>query len=319
MAEMQKWRPKIGLALGSGVARGWAHLGVLRALERYGFKADVVAGTSIGALAGGTYLAGHAPTLEDWARALSKRRLVSYLDFRVRGGGMVSGRRLIGALEEYMGGVLVEDLPVPFIATATDLVTGHEVWLRNGSLIEAMRTSFSLPGVFEPIRVNGRWLVDGALVNPVPVSACQAMGAQMTIAVNLNADMIGKERAGDSAIPSVAGFDVLSELDKASAQGSKLGSLTRRMFRRETDKPSMFGVLISSLGIVQDRITRSRLAGEPPDVHIAPRLGHIGLFEFDRAEEIIEEGEAAVERALPDLRDALTVFGRELNDNGVKI
>jgi NTE family protein len=319
MAEMQKWRPKIGLALGSGVARGWAHLGVLRALERYGFKADVVAGTSIGALAGGTYLAGHAQALEDWARALNKRRLVSYLDFRARGGGMISGRNLIDALEEHMGGVLLEDLPVPFVATATDLVTGHEVWLSKGSLIEAMRTSFSLPGVFEPMRVNGRWMVDGALVNPVPVSACQAMGAQMTIAVNLNADIIGKERAGDSTIPSVAGFDVLSELDKGSAQGSKLSSLTRRMFRRETNKPSMFGVLISSLGIVQDRITRSRLAGEPPDVHIAPRLGHIGLFEFDRAEEVIEEGEAAVERALPDLRDALAVFGRELNDNGVRI
>ncbi len=312
-------RPKIGLALGSGVARGWAHLGVLRALERYGFKPDIVAGTSVGALVGGTYLAGYAEVLEDWARSLNKVSIISYLDFRVRSGGMFGGRGLIEAMEKHMGGVIIEDLPIPFIAISTDLVTGHEVWLRKGSLIEAMRTSFSLPGVFEPVRVNGRWLIDGALVNPVPVSACQALGAQMTVAVNLNADIIGKERASDSNIPTAAGFDLLAEMKKnqAEAPGSTLSSLTRRMFRRDTNKPSMFGVMISALNIVQDRISRSRLAGEPPDVHIAPRLGHIGLFEFDRAEEAIAEGEAAVERALPELRDAFAIFGREFADNGI--
>ena len=311
-------RPKIGLALGSGVARGWAHLGVLRALERYGFKPDVLAGTSIGAMVGGTYLAGYGQALEDWARHLSKVRIISYLDFRVRAGGMFGGRHLVQAMEEHMGGLTIENLDTPFAAVATDLVTGHEVWLRKGDLIEAMRTSFSLPGVFEPVRVEGRWLVDGALVNPVPVSVCQAMGAQMVIAVNVNADLLGKERRGDLAVPSIAGFDLLQELasGKTAAPGSKLGALTRRVFRREPSRPSLFGVMISSLGIVQDRITRSRLAGEPPDVHITPRLGHIGLFEFDRAEEIIDEGEAAVERALPDLRDALAIFGRDLGANG---
>ncbi|MFQ6017439.1 MAG: patatin-like phospholipase family protein [Kiloniellaceae bacterium] len=313
-----EWRPKIGLALGSGIARGWAHLGVLRALERYGVKPDVVAGTSIGAVVGGTYLAGHAETLEAWARGLNKVRMLSYLDFRVRSGGMIGGRHLVDGLERHMGDIRIEDLPTPFIAIATDLVTGHEVWLRKGRLVEAMRSSFSLPGIFEPVKVNGRRLVDGALVNPVPVSACQATGVQMTIAVNLNADIIGKERAADSAVPSVAGFDLLNEIDKGkgSNHSSKLGSLTRRMFRREASAPSMFGILISSLSIVQDRITRSRLAGEPPDVHIAPRLGHVGLFEFDRADEIIAEGEAAVERALPDLRAALAVFGRDLRPPG---
>ncbi len=311
-------RPKIGLALGSGVARGWAHLGVLRALQRYGFKPDVVAGTSIGAMVGGTYLAGHGQALEDWARHLSKVRIISYLDFRVRTGGMIGGRHLVQAMEEHMGGLMIEDLDTPFVAVATDLVTGHEVWLRKGDLIKAMQTSFSLPGVFEPVRVEGRWLVDGALVNPVPVSVCQAMGAQMVIAVNVNSDLLGKERRGDLAVPSIAGFDLLQELEsgKTAAPGSKLGALTRRVFRRESSRPSLFGVMISSLGIVQDRITRSRLAGEPPDVHITPRLGHIGLFEFDRAEEIIAEGEAAVERALPDLRDALAIFGRDLGPNG---
>ncbi len=311
-------RPKIGLALGSGVARGWAHLGVLRALDRYGFKPGVVAGTSIGAMVGAAYLAGHADTLEDWVRGLTKVRIISYLDFRVRAGGMIGGRHLIQAMEEHMGGLTIEELHTPFIAVATDLVTGHEIWLRKGDLIEAIRTSFSLPGVFPPVRVDGRWLVDGALVNPVPVSVCHALGAQMVIAVNVNADIIGKERRGSPDVPSIAGFDLLNELEagKTMAPESKLGALTRRVFRREASQPSLFGVMISSLGIVQDRITRSRLAGEPPDVHITPRLGHIGMFEFDRAEEIIAEGEAAVERALPDLRDALAIFGRTLADNG---
>ena len=313
------WRPKIGLALGSGVARGWAHIGVLRALERYGFKPDIVAGTSVGALIGGAYLAGRLDTLEAWVRALTKVKVVSYLDFRVRGGGMIGGSRLVEAMQQHLGNTRIEDLPVPFVAIATDLVTGHEVWLRSGSLVDAMRTSFSLPGAFEPMLMNHRWLVDGALVNPVPVSACMAMGAQMTIAINVNADIIGKQRRNGSSIPSIAGFDLLQEIEKVKAPGSrsKLSALARRVFRREPSQPSMFGVMISSLGIVQDRITRSRLAGEPPDVHITPRLGHVGLFEFDRADEIIAEGEAAVERALPDLRDALAIFGRDLSGNGV--
>jgi NTE family protein len=235
---------------------------------------------------------------------------MSYLDFRVRAAGMIGGRHLVEAMEEHFAGVRIEDLGRPFVAVATDLVTGHEVWLRDGDLIQAMRTSFSLPGVFEPMKIRDRWLVDGALVNPVPVSVCQALGADLVVAVNVNADLLGKTRRRDLEVPSIAGFDLLQEIERggATAPGSKLGALSRRVFRRETDRPSMFGVMISALGIVQDRITRSRLAGEPPDVHITPRLGHVGLFEFDRAAEIIAEGEAAVERALPDLRDALAIF-----------
>jgi len=308
--------PKIGIAFGSGVARGWAHLGVVRALVRYGFKPDIVVGSSIGSLVGGAYLAGHAETLEHWARALTKVRMISYLDFRVGGGGLIGGHGLVEAMNEHMGGLNIEDLGMPFVAIATDLVTGHEVWLRRGNLVKAIRTSFSLPGVFEPVRVNGRWLVDGALVNPVPVSVCRAMGAYLTIAVNVNADLLGKERRADSEIPTIAGFDLLSEIESGAAKlaSGGLTGWTKRMLRRDSTNPSMLGVMFSALNIVQDRITRSRLAGEPPDVHITPRLGHIGLMELHRADEIIAEGEAAVERALPDLRSALAVFGRDLGD-----
>lgn len=308
-------RPKIGLALGGGVARGWAHLGVVRALERYGFLPDIIAGSSIGALVGGSYLAGHLDTLEDWACALNKVRIISYLDFRMRSGGMIGGRTLTEAMERHMGGLRIEDLSTPFAAVATDLLTGHEVWLQRGDLVEAIRTSFSLPGIFEPMHLNGRWLVDGALVNPVPISVCQAMGAQMTIGVNLNADLIGKARRPGSEFQRIAGFDLLDVLDEDTQAGAKsrISGYARRLFKRQPSAPSIFGVLVASLNIALDRITRSRLAGEPPDVHIAPRLGHIGLLEFDRAEEMIAEGEAAVERALPDLRAALAVFHKTMN------
>lgn len=311
-----QWRPKIGLALGSGVARGWAHLGVLRALNRYGIEPDVIAGTSIGAVVGGIHLAGKADALERWARSLTKVRMISYIDFRVRNGGMLGGRHLVDAMRRDLGDVKVEDLNTPFVAIATDLITGHEVWLRKGDLVDAMRTSFSLPGIFEPMQHEQRWLVDGALVNPVPVSVCRALGAQMVIAVNLNADIIGKERRSGSDVPTVAGFDLLSELQNSegATAKSRIGALASRIFRREPSQPSMFGVMISALGIVQDRISRSRLAGEPPDVHVTPRLGNIGLFEFDRADEIIAEGEASVERVLPDLHDAISIFSHQPYD-----
>ncbi len=310
-------RPRIGLALGAGVARGWAHIGVLRALKRYGIEADVVCGASVGALVGGIHLAGRLEALEDWARGLNRRRIVGYLDLRLRqGGGLIGGERLVAEMRRHLGDRRVEDLPVPFVAIATDLVTGHEVWIRSGPLVDAMRASFSLPGVFPPVPFEGRWIIDGALVNPVPVSACRALGAQMVVAVNLGADLLGKARRPGTAVPTAAGFDLLKLFDEDPPEvrpPSPMGSLARRIFRRDYAGPSLFGVMVSSLGIVTDRITRSRLAGEPPDVHITPRLGHIGLLEFDRADDCIREGEAAVERALPDLHDALAVFG-----NGVR-
>ena len=306
-------RPRIGLALGAGVARGWAHIGVLRALKRYGIEADIVCGASVGALVGGIHLAGKLDALEDWVRSLNRLKIVGYLDLRIRqGGGLIGGDRLVAEMRRHLGDIMVEELPSPFVAIATDLVTGHEVWIRTGPLVDAMRASFSLPGVFPPVPFEGRWMVDGALVNPVPVSACRAVGAQMVIAVNLGADILGKARKPGATVPTAAGFDLLKMIDEdmpESRRRSPIGALTRRIFRRDYEGPSLFGVMVSSLGIVTDRITRSRLAGEPPDVHITPRLGHIGLSEFDRAEDCIREGEAAVERALPELHDALAVFG----------
>jgi len=202
-------RPRIGLALGGGVARGWAHIGAVRALRRYGIEPDIVAGSSVGALVGGVHLAGHLAELEDWAKHLTKLKIVSFLDLRLSCGGLIDGSRLVAEMRRHLGDSRIEGLPLPFVAVATDLVTGHEVWSREGSLVEAMRASFSLPGVFPPVSIDHRWLVDGALVNPVPVSVCRALGAQMVIAVNLSADLIGKARRPGALVPTAAGFDLL--------------------------------------------------------------------------------------------------------------
>jgi NTE family protein len=188
------------------------------------------------------------------------------------------------------------------------LTTGHEVWLRKGKLVDVMRASFALPGIFSPVFMNNRWLIDGALVNPVPVSPCAATGARMTIAVNVSGDIIGKSKRPGDTIPTVAGFDLLNVEGSKNIEDAKKHGIIQRVFSREQGGPSIFGVMVSSLNIVQDRLARSRLAGDPPDVLIVPRIGHIGLMEFHRAEELIDEGEAAVERAMPDIKAAYSVL-----------
>jgi NTE family protein len=287
-------RPKIGLALSSGVGRGWAHIGVLQALADAGYEYDVIAGTSIGALVAGAHLGGHLDTLEKWARKLNRIRIMRYLDITMAQGGIMAGRRLTRILYDNLGGMQIEDLPKPFAIAATELETGHEIWLRRGPLVEALRASYAMPGIFPPVELDGRRLVDGALVNPVPVSLCRAMGARLVVAVNLNGDILGR------------GY----RRDKKPAKVSN-GSLLDNLFARDgrEDQPGLFHVMAGSLNILQDRLARSRLAGDPPDVSITPRVGHIGLLEFDRAGELIEEGRLAVEQAKPFLDEALAILG----------
>jgi len=299
----------IGLALGGGMARGFAHIGVLNVLERHGIRPSVVAGTSIGAVVGAAYLAGKLSDLEDWARSLNRMRMLSYLDFRVRSAGMIGGNRLKKVLKQNFKDMEIEDLSSPFIAIAADLTTGHEVWLRKGSVIDAMVASFALPGIFPPVERNHRLLVDGALVNPVPIAPVQALGARMTIGVDLNADIIGKAAKPGQGYQTVAGFDLFNDADVPPEQQKKYTSaITKRLFKRQDHAPSMFGVMVSALNIVQDRLTRSRLAGDPPDIHIKPKIGDIGLLEFEKAEELIARGEDAAVKALPEIKDAMQVF-----------
>ncbi len=307
-------RIRIGVALGSGVARGWTHIGVLKAIERLGIVPDIVAGSSIGALVGGFYLAGRADELELWARRLTTLRMLRYINFSL-GRGMISGTKLFQEAERYLGDMDIAELRAPFVAVATDLWTGHEVWLRDGRLIDAMRASLSLPGIFKPKRMNGHWLVDGALVNPVPVSVCRALGAQMVIAVNLNADIMGKGherltngKGNGNDNGNGNGSDNGNGTDGDNRDGLLLADPAVATQQLRQGEPSTFNVMVTTLNIVQDRIARSRLAGEPADVSINPRIGHIGLLEFDRADELISLGELAVERAMPEIQDAISVF-----------
>ncbi len=304
-------RRKVGLALSSGVARGWAHIGAIRALTRLGVPFDIVAGCSAGALVGGCYVARQLDQLEKWAMSLSPRKVVGYLDLSFGRGGMIKGEKIKSELRKFLGEQRIEDLHAPFIAVATDLGTGHEVWLREGDLADAIRASIAMPGLLPPIEFRNRWLADGALLDPMPVAACRSLGADLVIAVNLNTDILGKMRKGSTSSRLTFGFDPTDLLNAqaAFAERAPPNSLTQGLFGGTRDNPNIFGVMMTSLSIMQDRLTRSRLAGDPPDVHIAPRVGHIGLLEFDRAAEVIKEGENAVERARPELLDALEAMG----------
>ncbi len=312
-------RRKVGLALSSGVARGWAHIGALRALARMGVGFDILAGCSAGALVGACYLAWRLDELETFARSLNKRKILSYLDLNWGAGGMIRGERIVKLLRRMLQLRRIEHLRMPFAAVATDLVTGHEMWLQRGDLAEAVRVSIALPGLLPPLQLEGRWLADGALVDPLPVAACRALGADLVIAVNLNTDVVGKTRRAVTEAPVAIGFDprVLTEAYAAPFAPPLPETLTRGPFQRGAEAPNLFGVMSTSLSIMQDRLTRARLAGDPPDVHIMPRVGHIGLLEFDRADEAIREGDAAVERKREELIDALQAMGLAAAPGGV--
>ncbi len=305
---------RVGLALGSGLARGWAHIGVLRALAQVGIEPDVVCGSSIGALIGAAYAAGQLDALEQWAYTLSWRRIVRYMDVALGSGGFFTGAKLMEFLQRGigLGGVAMENLPKRFAAVATELHTGREVWLQEGPLLDAVRASIAVPGVLTPFRRGEDWLVDGGLVNPVPVSVCRAMGADTVIAVNLNGDLVTKYRRyvgghGETARKSEAKAE--AELwEKLAAQlrsglQERAALVMSQLLGPREDLPGISTVLTAAINIMQDRITRSRMGGDPPDVLLAPRLAHIGLLEFDRARDLVEEGARSVERMLPALKD----------------
>lgn len=293
-------RPRIGLALGSGSARGWSHIGVIRTLEQAGYAPDVVCGTSIGALVGAIYAAGRLDWLEDWVRQLTWSGTVAMLDLKM-GGGLIEGGKLLKFFREHSQDPDFADLPKAFGCVATELATGREVWLREGSVIDAVRASIALPGLFTPTQQEDRLLVDGGLVNPIPVSLCRAMGADLVIAVDLNWDLIGRRNRTASTDGTA-----VAELPKAGVLATVLGKLRpapRAPAGSGTEMPSLLDVLGTSLNIMQVRITQSRMAGEPADVMVRPRLSDIAAMDFHRAAAAIAEGERAAQQVLPLLAD----------------
>jgi NTE family protein len=279
-------RPRLGVALGSGSARGWAHIGVLRALQEAGIEPDLVCGTSIGAFVGAAYASGSLDELEDWVVSLTRRNVLGFFDVSL-GGGLIKGERLLNfATERFLHGSFA-DLELPFACVATDLANGREVWLKEGAIADAVRASIAVPGLFAPHPVGGRFLVDGGLVNPVPVSLCRAIDADAVIAVDLGMDSINL-RLG-KALPE--------KLQDGWRQ--KVGSWLGRNDDNGTSRPSLTDVLTNSIAIMQGRISRSRMAGEPADVLVAPRLGQMGLLDYHRGGEAITAGRKAMEHMLP--------------------
>jgi NTE family protein len=307
-------RPVIGLALGGGAARGFAHIGIVRTLIAHGIVPNVVVGTSIGAVVGGAYAAGHLDRLEAWARGLQPRNILGYLDIRLNGSGLIGGTRLAAELETAMGQSLIEDLPVKFATVATEVRTGHEIWLTHGRIVEAMRASYALPGIFAPVLVGDRWLVDGALVNPVPVSAARAFGAEIVIAANVSSDVfahsttIYSHGAAEGAVAATP--EVMDPAPPKRGFGRFFSAerTVKREFFGGAGRPGISTVMVDAFNIMQDRITRARLAGDPPDLLISPRVGEIGWFDFHRADELIAHGTRAAERAIESIQEAIGIL-----------
>jgi len=299
---------RIGLALGSGSARGWSHIGIIDALTEAGIEADIVCGTSMASLVGAAYVAGRLADLRRWAEKATWREIVALMDIRLSSGGVIDGNEVVKWLRGLGIDGPIESFTKRYAAIATDLATGREVWLERGPIHEAVRASIALPGIFSPARISDKWLVDGGLSNPVPVSVCRALGADVIIAVNLNGDLLGRRFASEPPpdttllpeIPNELPAGVLKQLP-AVLRGQAT-QIVQRLLTQRSSTPGYFQVLANSINIMQDYVTRARLAGEPPHVMLAPRLRDIGLMEYNRGPEAIAEGRYCAEQAMPMLR-----------------
>jgi NTE family protein len=298
-------RPKIGLALGSGGARGWAHIGIIDALTSFGIVPDIVCGTSIGALVGSAYVTGNLSALKTRMENFGRRQVAALLDLRLASGGLIEGRRIESFLDDLHITGPIEALGVRFGAVATDLRSGREVWLQNGPIGRAVRASIGVPGVLSPAKhEDNGWLIDGGLVNPVPVSLARALGADIVIAVRVNSYPIeGGIIAGTAATaPSPAPI-----LKIPQWLSSAVNPVLERVLQAAPEYPSYLEVLSNSLDIMEDRITRMRLAGDPPDVLLRPSLGDYSWLDFHRAKEAIAAGQACAESAEQTIRQVCRV------------
>ncbi|MBY5992947.1 patatin-like phospholipase RssA [Ferrimonas balearica] len=309
---------KIGVALGSGAAKGWAHIGVLNGLSRMGIHPEVVAGCSIGAFVGAAYAADRLDRLEEWVRGFSSWDVMGLMDLTWRRGGLIEGEKVFEAASKAIDLSDIGELKMPYVAVSTDLYTGQEVWLDRGKLSEVVRASCSIPGLISPKRLGDRWLVDGAVVNPVPVSPCRALGADLVIAVDLHGD-------GRHHVSEVVNMDTPVSTAQVARQEASNGFMDLLVSGREllnrvvdgfsntTTQPNMLAVMHQSMEILEQRHKRARLMGDPPEVMVLPHVGAIGTMEFQRAEEAIEAGEAAVLKAQQQIEAEIDRMSRARN------
>ncbi len=297
-------KPLIGLALGSGSARGMSHIGVINALQDMDIHPDIVAGCSVGSLVGASYATSNLDRLEQWALSMTESKIRNFLSLNISAAGFVNSKRLQKLFENAIGieSLTFKDMDRPFGAVATNLSSGKEVWLTEGSVHDALWSSMAFPGLFPAVLHNKKWLVDGGLVNPVPVSLCRAMGADVVIAVNLNADIINSYEIFDESTSSDADIDQSVDPGDEPTFWGKTKSGFQKAFDMvsadgsEVKEPKGLDVISNSIHIMSSHLTRSRLAGEPPDVLLQPRLTDVGLLQVYKAKETICEGRACVER-----------------------
>jgi NTE family protein len=325
---------RIGLALGSGSSRGFSHIGIINELMENGVVPDVICGTSVGAMIGASWATGRMARLEEWAGRVTKFQAARFLDINARFVGFVDLARFNDFLDEFVANDddLIENCESTYGAISTELATARERWMTRGSLKDAVWASMALPGLFPPKRCDHKWLMDGGLVNPVPISLCHALGANFIIAVNLNGDIVGKHLINQK--PSDTEQKLAQEQKKKQKprREENNDSFTKRLssFTRayagslfpatevsEGERaPSLINVIASAVNITQDRITRSRMAGDPPDILLAPKLAHIGLLELYRAQEAIDEGRQCVRRMLPEI-ERIVDSERESGEDGI--
>lgn len=301
--------PRIGLALGSGAARGWSHIGVLKALLRAGIEPDIVCGTSVGAMIGGAYVAGNLDKLERWVLGSTRTDVLSFFSIRMPQTAFVDHDRLNWFLHNFVAAaeITIESRPKAYAAVCTNLENGHEIWLREGSLADAVRASMAMPGLFPAVRKSGQWLVDGGLVNPVPVTACRALGAEFVIGVNLNADILSRRnlQKHNHQKPVAAASSSNSVFGSLKQQAKEVSSSLFADDDKPDKAPGLFYAISKSINIFQDQITRGRLAGDPADVVIEPKVGDIGMLDFQRAAAAIEEGDARLMDAIVEIRKSV--------------
>lgn len=296
-AEPTGKKPVIGIALGSGSARGWAHIGILQELENIGVVPQVVAGTSIGALVGAVYVSNQMDAFAQWVQTLSVKKVFGLLDITFT-GGVVKGDKLFSLFQEHLDDPAIETLDKRFMTVATEMRTGREHWIKQGSVLTAARASYALPGLFSPVHYQDHWLLDGGLINPVPVSLCRAMGADIVIAVNLNSVLINTRQA----------FDTAPEPEEQPLEEPNIWHKIGDYFTGAPGAaPGFFDVVSTSINVMQDRITRSRMAGDPPDIVLEPRLDDFALMDFHRASEAIESGRELVRQLTPMIKSRLPV------------
>lgn len=315
-------RKTVGLVLGSGASRGWAHIGIIEALVEAKIPIDFIAGCSVGAYIGALYASGSLTSLKNFLLRMDGKKIFSYFDVVFPRSGLLNGSRRVQELFSMHTDVQdFSELDIPLVMVATDLERGEKVIIKSGNIIEGLRATMSYPGLFAPVQVKGRWLVDGGLVDPVPVGVARAMGAGVVIAVDLNSRIVSRGRQSSflsdveqhqelvAKLPDVD-LDNRNELMKKMADfyesaENRFKHKTSEFLRRDSATPDIIDTVITSIGIMQERITRINLAVDRPNILIQPRLGELKMMNFDQVAHAIEEGYIGVQEKLEDIRNLL--------------